>query len=147
MYSLETHGEGYCYNSEEKNKRPSPKLCESVPVSTPSTLIYNYATMQDFVDHLVHQNQEKAAISPLALREKANSYDFINSCNNNIMHGVFDMGKWSDVKLFTVKKEEGEEVLALLEVHRGLEEAIKSECGAAVPHQGIVMDAWPLVPL
>jgi len=37
--------------------------------------------------------------------------------------------------------------LGLLEIHEGLASAISSECGAALAHDGLVMDAWPAFPL
>ena len=52
---LEVHGEGYCYNSETKNKRPFPRVCASTPSSTSLTLVYNYGTFDAWFAHLAAQ--------------------------------------------------------------------------------------------
>ncbi|ELR12722.1 uncharacterized protein ACA1_092420 [Acanthamoeba castellanii str. Neff] len=83
---LEVHGEGYCYNSETKNKRPFPRVCASTPSSTPLTLVYNYGTLDAWFAHLVAQ--------------KAGSVAWITSCDRGITHGVYDMGSSPSATLF-----------------------------------------------
>lgn len=126
---LEVHGEGYCYNSETKNKRPFPRVCASTPSSTPLTLVYNYGTLDAWFAHLVAQ--------------KAGSVAWITSCDRGITHGVYDMGSSPSATLFNSGP-----LLGLVEVHEGLAADVTSECGAAVAQDGLlVMDAWPAFPL
>jgi hypothetical protein len=113
---LEVHGEGYCYNSENKNKRPYPRVCASKPLPTLHTLVYNYGTLDAWFGHLA---AHKCVLPPLLLARltimttmlmhmlmmivvsiRPGSVAWITSCDRRITHGVYDMGSSPSVTLF-----------------------------------------------
>jgi hypothetical protein len=46
--TLLTHGDGYCWNTEPRNKRPAPRMCDQVPQSTANVLSYALASFNDW---------------------------------------------------------------------------------------------------
>ena len=73
--------DGYCFNNHYANTRAEPALCDSVPVSIPTVLSYSYGRLRDFQD-----------------RFRANRT--VNSCDDAIMHGMWDSGSHPVVALF-----------------------------------------------
>jgi hypothetical protein len=112
---IETHGEGYCYNTEYFNKRPIPKVCSSLPFATPNVLNYNIGTIQQWRSFLFNSSEK---------------IKFITSCNTNILHGTYDQGRSPHADLFVFGKKvstqfpsftssSGSYFLGLVAVHEG----------------------------
>ncbi len=122
---LETHTNGFCWNSETHNKQPTPALCDLQPIVVDQLMVYNFARFEDFVDSIL----TKTAFS---------------SCHPSIMHGAYDWGMFPSAAFST----QPDGSIALISVHTGISSNVTDplSCGIALPHQGLVVDAWPASP-
>lgn len=74
-FVLETHGNSYCYNTEARNKRPSPRLCDSTPSATPGVLTYSIGSFASWKARLTSDT---------------NTSSLIHSCDSDILHGTYN---------------------------------------------------------
>ncbi|PRP77324.1 type A von Willebrand factor domain-containing protein [Planoprotostelium fungivorum] len=121
LYILQVHGEGYDYNTEERNKNPLVAVCDQTPESSENVLVYNWATLSDWVSHL----QSNRSV--------------ITSCHADIMHGSFDRGNAPDVSVI----HRGGKVFDMVETHLGISHR-SEEAGSPLSHHGLVLNSWTL---
>jgi len=133
---LETHSNGFCWNSEPNNKQPTPATCSNTPFSIDYILNYNFGSFDDWTTHITN-----------IINNKNTSYNLdsiFSSCHPTILHGAYDSGSSPQVALFSSYDDSGNEALLLAEVHVGLPEKYNSssQCGFALHMDGIVLDSW-----
>ena len=126
----EVHGDGFCFNTETRNKQPSPTLCELRPQATPGVLNYNYAPLSHWKAHF---HSQQSSTTPL-----------LTSCGEEVLHGTYDQGHNPSVALAAMGSKIG-----VVEVHEGwrANDRDVSECGAPIMFSasgGVVLDSWPL---
>eukprot|EP01133_Synstelium_polycarpum_P004326 gene4326-5052_t len=128
---MQVHDNGYCYNTEHRNKRPSPRVCESRPTDPITTRIlnYNYGRLTDFLIHI------QSGIT-------------MSVCDDAILHGTYDQGTLPSVALIPVTQADGTPSLGVVSLHHGvpIDYVDLSACGAPIPHDGLVLDSWPIFP-
>lgn len=127
-YVHEVHSDGFCFNTETRNKQASPPVCEQVATSTPNVLNYNYAPLANWRN--------------LLLGQKNNT--MLTSCSEQILHGTYDQGRSPSIAMAYVGNKFG-----VVEVHEGWRKGDVdiSECGAPLvlaDAGGAVLDSWPL---
>eukprot|EP01132_Coremiostelium_polycephalum_P003994 gene3994-4995_t len=127
IFVMEVHDEGYCYNTEDNNKRAQPRVCEASPVSYSGILNYNYGMFSDFLIHI--QNQLELSV-----------------CDSTILHGTYDQGYSPDVFLFPGSYSSGSSDIGVVATHKGISETYFdfSLCGRAESWDDIVLDSWNL---
>ncbi|CAF1613391.1 unnamed protein product, partial [Didymodactylos carnosus] len=89
---------GYCYNNELVNKRSSPALCNSIPNQQEQILTYTYGNFNLLANY---------------------TNTTITACQNDILHGTFDMGSNPNAVLFQALNSNGQLTLGMINVHRG----------------------------
>jgi hypothetical protein len=110
-------GNGYCWNSEDHNKRAEQSLCRSLPESTPHALSYTVASVSSWSSSAVKT---------------------VSACSGgDFVHGVYDQGSAPSVALLPGQ---------LIEVHEGFGKNDRDVggCGTPRPYDGLVMDSFPL---
>jgi hypothetical protein len=122
---LEVHGDGFCWNTEERNKQPTPLVCDQVPTSTPGVLNYNYAPLENWKSFLTSPSS-----APMS------------SCSSLILHGTFDQGSNPSAALVSLGSQS-----AVIEAHHGWKASDKdtSQCGAPIsrtPFGGAMLNSW-----
>lgn len=83
-------------------------------------MVYNYGTFSSF---------EKRIQKP----------GFITSCDDLILHGVYDRGVQPSVSLFIAKNN-----LGVVEIHRGERAPDVQYCGSSIHDNVLVLDSWRL---
>jgi hypothetical protein len=126
-YAHEVHTNGFCWNTEVRNKQSATTVCDQIPVSTPSVMNYNYAPLSHWKAYLT-----------------SNKVQPLTACSDFILHGTYDQGRNPSVALTSIGSRIG-----VLEVHEGWRTGDHdvSECGAPLvlsANGGIVLDSWPL---
>ncbi|GAM16895.1 hypothetical protein SAMD00019534_000700, partial [Acytostelium subglobosum LB1] len=123
--------QGYCFNTETRNKRPYPRVCESqaLAVSGSRALNYNYGLLSDYLQH-VHQN---VAFSP---------------CSEIVLHGAYDQGSFPSIAIFQTVDATGNSTIGVIELHQGVPADFvdTAACGAPTTHADLVIDSWPIYP-
>ncbi|EFA78097.1 hypothetical protein PPL_08745 [Heterostelium album PN500] len=126
------HDQGYCYNTETRNKRPSPRVCESTASTDSNSKVLNYAYGL-FSDFLIHIEQSL----------------ILSACDNTILHGAYDQGSYPSGTLFnTFDYITGNATIGVITLHQGVSSTFidYSACGAPNSHNDLVLDSWPLYP-
>lgn len=85
--------DGYCWNSETKNKRPMPAMCDNVPASENLVLTYTTGTTSDLVSWLVVHGAEEDP--PLLMSSCA------SRAGSSIKHGTLSTGSEATVAVFS----------------------------------------------
>ena len=143
---LLTLGTSYCWNTEPYNKQANSGLCDHTPLPMASTLTYSFGLLSSLIAYV---------------QARAEGQEGSLICNDDFLHGTYDLGEKPRGKLWVGRDAEGVERLGVVEVHDGVSsmghEGTAAEqsvggvgltpsniCGVAVPFDGIVVDAWPL---
>lgn len=121
VYLLEVHDNGFCWHSEESNKRATPRFCDQTPKPTAGIIGYNYATFFDFVDR---------------------PSGFVTGCDSAIVNGVISQGENPSFVITNNAIAFG--------VHHGLTEyPDPTMCGVPTifdsTNGGMIVAAWDLV--
>jgi hypothetical protein len=110
-------GDGYCWNNEVFNKRPTPMLCDSEPYSMDNVMTYTIASEAVFVG----------------------SQMSMHVCHPDVMHGSIGMGASPLLNLFY-----GSAGQLMMSVVNGPVKSTSSPCGDAIERNGALWTVQPL---
>lgn len=136
-------GNGFCYNSHLHNTGPF-NICKLVPHSTPGVLDYTYGTTSQWLQ---------------VLRRRSEAVSLVTPCDDDLLHGSYDLGFHPSVALFS-----SPHFVGMLELHNGFpsdcpdqprlskkeEEGLRRrracECGPSLPRsrETLIVDSFPL---
>ncbi|KYR00633.1 hypothetical protein DLAC_02660 [Tieghemostelium lacteum] len=130
-YILQVSGDGFCFNTEGNNKRPTPRVCEQTPFSFPKILNYNFGTLGDWYSRISTVSTDSSALT---------------SCDSLILHGTYDQGDYPNIQLYHGIDGSGKDSIGVVAVHQGIPKDFidLSICGTAQPWDGIILDSWTL---
>ena len=89
--------DGFCFNSDDANKRSAPKVCDAEPVSTSGVITYTVGTTAEW----------RADLASRAGKAKRGA--LITACNANLLHGALDSGSCPVVAVATTASGERSE--------------------------------------
>jgi hypothetical protein len=119
------HTDAFCYNSDDRNRKAAPSVCDLAAVSESGVMAYNYGSWHAFDTHFYNVNP------------------VITSCHQAILHGTYDMGHNPNVDLFVKDM-----TIGMIEVHEAISDPLSGnmKCGRpVVQNKGtMIVDAWSL---
>ena len=126
----EVHENGYCWSNEKNNKQASISLCDNTPFPCDGVLVYNFGALGEWKEALL-------------------GGEMISSCNQFLLHGVFNFGYLPSLFLWKGQppSPQSHQTLAFVSIHSGVSSPLPSStCGAPLLFDGIVLDSWIFPP-
>lgn len=169
---LLTLDNGYCFNNELTNKRPFPALCDSAPNNQTGVLTYSYGAFESFVDLVMSsQSAAPQSLSPCSATILHGMYDSGSAPGASMVAGPKTQGDdpslWTlqiveahvgfnppatvaskeSTRPQPIAADRSRSVSASDRIFEALgasalDPVPASQCGPAVAHAGIVVDAW-----